>query len=82
MSLVGIDKDYVECCRGYLKSWIETYHAEKYQISEEVLDEIILTGGEGLRVLQTTFLKVLDCAKEEGVETIDMLFVEHVLKSI
>lgn len=81
MSLVNMDKDYVKCCKSYLQEWIKEYKAEKYQISEEVMEEIIATGGEGLCALQKSFLKVLESAKEEGVETIDMLFVEHVLKN-
>lgn len=78
MSLGGVDKDYAECCKGYLRDWIKKYDAEKYLISEAVLDEIIAAGGEGLRELQMNFTKLIDHAKEECVEIIDEAFVKQV----
>ncbi len=82
MSLADMDKGYVQCCREYLKNWIKTYNAEKYRISEEVIDEIIVKGGDGLRELQIVFKKIMDRASEEGVETIDILFLEQILEDV
>lgn len=82
MSLDSMDKNYVECCKGYMNDWMKKYDAEEYQISEEVIDEMITIGGEGLHALQTTFRKVIDRAKEEEVEIIDSAFVHYVLENL
>lgn len=77
MSLENMDKAYVECCKTYLKGWIKKYNVEKLQISDEAFDEMILSGGEGLRALQETFVKIIHRAEEEGVETIDIEFIKQ-----
>lgn len=81
MSLANMDRDYVECGKSHLKTWIKEYDAEKYRMSEETMEEFINIGGEGFRVLQKNFIKVLEKAKEENVEIIDKSYIEHVFKN-
>ncbi len=81
MSLENIDKAYVECCKVHLKDWIEKCAANQYQFQDEALDEMIEYGGEGLCTLQRTFTKIIDSARAEGVEEIDVEFVNRVLNN-
>lgn len=81
MSLENIDKSYVECCRNYLRGWIPKYNAQELQISEEAIEELIFSGGEGLGELEMTFRKVILQAKENGVMVINMVFVQQILKN-
>lgn len=75
MAIQGMDKDYVRCSKQYLQNWRIKYQAEDCQISEEVLEEIILLGGGGLKSLETTFANIIKHAKEQGVKEIDINFV-------
>lgn len=77
----NMDRDYAICCKNYLKKWIKENNAEKYHISEDVMDVIIMYGGEGLHSLENNFRKILVQAKSEGVETIDISYVEKLLKN-
>ena len=80
MSLEKLDGDYVRCCRKYLQDWVLKYDAQKYQISEEAIEELIVWGGDGLHALQVTFRKVIACAKQENIECIDLKFVKNVMQ--
>lgn len=82
MSLDNIDRNYVNCCKNYLRSWIQKYDAQDYQISEEVMEELIFSNGKGLGTLQTAFKRVIEQAKEDDIEIIDVSFAKQVLENL
>ncbi len=76
--IYGMDKDYAKCCVDYIKLWIEESNAHNYEITDEVIEYIIMKGGDGLKELESRFYKIIDTAQEYQVEKIDKAFIDKV----
>lgn len=77
MDFKNVDRDYVICCKKYLKNWMEENGVPEFRITEEALDAIILYGGEGLYAVQKSFFQILQRAQGDGLTKIEISYVEE-----
>jgi len=74
-----MDKEYVECCKNYIKSWIVENEVQHIQFSEEVIEHIIENGGDGLRELAESFKKIASAIKEYKMESIKVTDIDVII---
>lgn len=76
--IYGMDQDYAKCCKNYIHQWIKERNAQHFEMTDDVVEYIIIKGGDGLRELEACFHKIVDVAEEYEIEFIDKSFIDKV----
>ncbi|MBQ8518138.1 MAG: hypothetical protein IJ455_00860 [Agathobacter sp.] len=75
----GMDTEYVSVCMNYIKEWIVEYEVQDWDISKEMMEYIIVNGGDGIRDLEECFKKLVSVAKEYQITKIDKKFIDTII---
>lgn len=75
----GMDTEYVSVCINYIKEWVDAYRVQSLGFTQELMEYIVLKGGNGIRDLEESFRLLVKSAKEEKISKIDIAFVDKVL---
>ena len=75
----GMDTEYASVCINYIKEWVDAYRVQSLGFTQELMEYIVLKGGNGIRDLEESFRLLVKSAKEEKISKIDIAFVDKVL---